>query len=81
MAKINTVGLKELRENTEKYISALQRGKSFTVLRRSRPVFNITPIDAWGDDGVWETVADFTKVRKNGVSSKEVLRALKELGA
>ena len=77
--KINAVGLKEFRENTEKYISALQKGKSFTVLRRSRPVFNIVPADTWGDEGVWETVVDFTKIRKNGVPAQNVLKALKKL--
>jgi antitoxin (DNA-binding transcriptional repressor) of toxin-antitoxin stability system len=76
--KINSVGLREFRENTEKYISELKKGKSFTVLRRSHPVFNIVPADTWGDEGAWETVVDFTKIRKNGVSAQDVLRALKK---
>lgn len=75
----NTVGLKELRENTEEYISRVEKGESFTVLRRSKPVFNITPFDEWGDEGVWETAADFTKVDKDGVPAEDVLKALKKM--
>jgi len=38
------VGLKELRENMEEYINQIGKGKSFTVVRRSKPVFNVTPV-------------------------------------
>lgn len=74
----NTVALKELRENMEKYVGRVNKGESFTVLRRSRPVFNITPVDEWGDEGAWETVVDFTRVNKDGVPARDVLRALKK---
>ena len=37
------VGLKELRENTEAYIEAVQKGRSFTVVRRSQPIFRMEP--------------------------------------
>ncbi len=72
------IGLKELREHTETYISQVKKGRSFTVVRKSRPVFLITPVDEWGDDGVWETVVDFTKLFKNkkGISGKELLKYL-----
>lgn len=73
------IGLKELRENTGKYISQVAKGKSLTVVKRSKPIFKVTPVDEWGDDGVWETVTDFTKVQKGGVPVKEVLRALGKL--
>ncbi len=75
------IGLKDLRENMDEYISQVGKGKSFTVVRRSRPVFRVAPIDAWGDEGVWETVVDFTKVRKGGVPAASVLAALKRLNA
>jgi antitoxin (DNA-binding transcriptional repressor) of toxin-antitoxin stability system len=77
--KINAVGMREFRENTEKYIAQLKKGKSFTVLRRSRPVFNVVPADVWGDEGNWETVVDFTKINKSGVPAQDVLKALKKL--
>ena len=75
--KTNIVGLKELREDTEKYISQIEKGRSFTVVRRSKPIFKITPVDEWGDEGVWETVADFKKLFPRGVSAERLLKALK----
>ncbi|HEC32963.1 MAG TPA: type II toxin-antitoxin system prevent-host-death family antitoxin [Candidatus Kaiserbacteria bacterium] len=75
----NIIGLRELRENTEKYVSQVGKGKTFTVVRRSKPIFNITPVDEWGDEGIWETVVDFTKINPNGVPAKDVLKVLKEI--
>jgi antitoxin (DNA-binding transcriptional repressor) of toxin-antitoxin stability system len=77
--KTAIIGLKELRENTEKYISDITKGKSFTVVRRSRPIFNITPANEWGDDGVWETVIDFTEFNKKGIPAKDLLKRLRTL--
>ncbi len=71
------VGLKELRENMEEYISRVKKGASFTVARRSQPIFEISPVGS-EDESLWETVVDFTKINPNGVSAKEVLRALKK---
>ena len=56
-------------------------GKSFTVVRRSKPIFNIIPVDEWGDEGKWETVVDFTQFKKGGVKAEEVLASLKRLEA
>lgn len=72
------VGLKELRENMEEYITRVKKGASFTVARRSHPIFEISPVGG-GNEKLWETVVDFTKINPNGVSAKEVLRALKKL--
>lgn len=69
------VGLKELRENMGKYITQVGKGKSFIVVRRSKPLFKIsTPLDE--DDMLWETVVDFTKIKKGGVSISEVIARL-----
>jgi len=76
--KNNTVGLRELRENIENYINQVKRGKSFIVIRRSKPVLKISSPD---DEELWETVADFTKINKDGVSAKEVLKELRKLNA
>jgi len=73
------IGLKELRENTEKYISQVDKGHSFTIVRRSKPVFRITPVDVWGDEGEWETVADFRDIAPRGVSLETVAHALRHL--
>jgi len=68
------VGLKELRENMEKYASLIKKGKSFIVVKRSKPLFKISSINE--DDGLWETVIDFTKLRKGGIPAEELLNRL-----
>ena len=75
------IGLKELRQNTEKYISATQRGSSFTVVRRSRPVFKLVPVDEWGDGGQWETVLDLTKGKYKNMTAGKLLARFREIDA
>ncbi|MEX1027130.1 MAG: hypothetical protein WD049_03870 [Candidatus Paceibacterota bacterium] len=70
-----TVSLKELRENMENYIQRVNRGERFTVFRRSHPVFTLGPVDSAGNDG-WETVVDFTTIRKGGVPLAQVKKAV-----
>ncbi len=79
MKNTTIIGLKELRENTEEYISKVEKGKSFIVVRRSHPVFKIAPVDAWGDEGTWETVVDFRALNVKGVPVKAVLKSLRKL--
>ncbi len=79
MSKI--IGLKDLRENTESYIAEVAKGKSFTVVRRSKPIFRVSPVDEWGDEGTWETVVDFRKINKNGVPIREVIESLERVNA
>jgi prevent-host-death family protein len=74
------IGLKDLRENTESYISQVAKGKSFTVVRRSKPVFKLSPpVDEWGDEGTWKTLVDFTKIKKGGVPIDEVIAAFERV--
>ena len=75
------VGLKELRENMNLYISGVEKGRSFTVVRRSQPIFRLTPVDVWGDEGAWETVVDFIKIKKGGVPIEKVIGSLNRLNA
>ncbi len=79
MPKSKYVGLRELRENMNAYIEAVKKGKSFVVLRKSKPVFKITPVDEWGDEGEWEIIADFREIDPKGVPAEELLKVLKEL--
>lgn len=72
--KNTIVGLKELRENMQKYAYRVERGESFTVVKKSRPLFKISSLDE--DEGLWETVIDFTKIRKGGIPTKELLSKL-----
>jgi len=66
----NLVSLKELREQFPKYIEAVSNGRSFMVVKRSKPIFQITPIN---EDEAWETVVDFTQIKKGGVNIQELL--------
>ena len=67
------VGLKELRENLEQYVRGVGRGDDYIVVRRSKPLFRITPLDRKED---WETIIDFTRIKKGGVNIKELLSRL-----
>jgi prevent-host-death family protein len=69
----DTISLKELREQFPKYIEAISRGESFTVVKRSKPIFQINPIS---DEGSWKTIVDFTEIDKDGVSADDLLKAL-----
>lgn len=75
--KKSIVGLKELRENMETYIDRVNQGESITVFRRSTPLFKLMPIDQ--EEMGWETVIDFTEINPDGVSGKDVLKAIKKV--
>lgn len=68
------IGLKELRERADTYIRQAARGKSFLVVRRSRPIFRITPPEEAPE--LWETAVDLTKVKRGGIALKELLKRL-----
>ncbi len=70
----NIIGLKELRKNAEKYITAVGKGKRFLVMRKSQALFTITSPDDHED--AWETVIDFTKIKRGGVRLDEILKRL-----
>lgn len=68
------VGLKELRENIDTYIKAVEKGKSFIILRKSKPVFKISSLEE--ADDLWEPAIDFTKIKKGGVALNQILSRL-----
>jgi len=37
------IGLKDLRENMDSYISQINKGRTFVVVRKSKPVFRLAP--------------------------------------
>lgn len=76
--RTNILGLKELRENMQKYASLVEGGKSFVVVKKSKPLFKMVPPEL---EEEWEMVADFTKINKNGVDARRVLRELRKLNA
>ena len=69
----STVSLKELRGKFPQYITAIARGQSFTVLKRSKPIFQINPVD---DGQTWQTIADFTRIDDQGVPADNILAQL-----
>jgi antitoxin (DNA-binding transcriptional repressor) of toxin-antitoxin stability system len=69
----NIIALKDLRLNMEKYANKVKAGESFIVLKQSKPLFKISPIN---DDEQWEEAVDFTKIKKGGVNIDELLARL-----
>lgn len=67
------IALKDLRLNMEKYATLVKAGESFVVLKQSKPIFRISPID---EDSNWEEVVNFTKIKKGGVDIDALLAAL-----
>lgn len=70
MQSQNIVGVKELRTNLNLYIDQVRKGATFTIVKRSKAVFKIVPME---DEGQWEQVVDFTTFRKGGVSISNLL--------
>lgn len=68
----NIINLKNLRERMQEYAEKVQKGDSFIVFKRSKPLFKIAPIK----DELWEEAIDFTKIKKGGIDIKELLRRL-----
>lgn len=67
------VGLKELRENIDTYVKKIQGGESFIVVRKSKFLFTISPVET---EDSWEEVVDFTKIKKGGVPLEDILKRL-----
>lgn len=71
----NLITLKELRQDVAKYAGRVAKGETLIVTKRSKPLFRIAPVEENG----WETVLDFTKFRKGGISANELLKIMKSL--
>jgi len=70
---VKIVGLKDLRENMDKYVRDVGKGTDYIVMRRSKPLFRMmAPLE----DENWETVIDFTGIKKGGVNIKDLLSRL-----
>ena len=69
------IGLKELRENLPVYEKKVSAGASFVVVKKSKPIFRICPVEC-DEESLWETVIDFTKIKKGGVAIEDLLSRL-----
>ena len=67
------IGLKELRENVSAYAVEVSKGKSFVVVKQSKPLFKIVPVS---DEENWETIIDFTKIKKGGVPIEDIVAVI-----
>lgn len=65
------IGLKELRQNINKYVAKVRDGKSIIVLRRSKVLFRVVPAEE-----EWESVVDFSTIKRGGVNIDDVLARL-----
>jgi len=80
IAKDSIIGLKELRDNAEKYIAAVGKGKRFTVFKHSKPVFAIVPAEEVEydleelDGPGWKTLLRFPN--KEGITAADLMKAL-----
>ena len=70
------INLKDLRENVAAYAKRVEKGDSFIVMKRSRPLFRITSPE---EEEGWETVIDFTKFRKGGIRASELVKILETM--
>lgn len=79
----NLIALKELRLNMEKYVNEVSSGKSFIVLKQSKPIFKLSPVNEPKNNVLkndeserWEEIINFTKIKKNGVDLDALLASL-----
>lgn len=66
------IGLREFRENTKTLLLDIEKGSSFIVVKKNKPIFKISPID----NEKWEEVIDFTKIQKGGINIDDLLKRL-----
>ncbi|MDO8649862.1 MAG: type II toxin-antitoxin system prevent-host-death family antitoxin [Candidatus Berkelbacteria bacterium] len=76
------IGVKELRENIDKYAAQVKAGRSITVVKRSEPLFRLTPVDD-DDDANWETMIDFRKFPgyENGIPVDDLITRIEKINA
>lgn len=67
------IALKDLRQKMSEYAQQVSKGRSFIVVKRSKPLFKIVPLV---EEEEWEEVIDFTKIKKGGVDIEDILSRL-----
>lgn len=66
------VPFKEFRLDAQKYIDQVSKGKSFLIMRRSRPIFRMEPVEEQ-----WETL-DLRDKNGEGMPAKKFLKILRQ---
>jgi prevent-host-death family protein len=67
------IGLKELRDRLPEFIERVEQGKSFVIVKHSKPVFKMSPVE---EEELWEPVVDFTSIKAGGVDIEDILSRL-----
>jgi antitoxin (DNA-binding transcriptional repressor) of toxin-antitoxin stability system len=83
---ITIIKSRDLRDNMQQVADAVAKGRSFLVMKQSKPLFRITKahkIDEWGDEILPGDVNFDFRDRKhpNGVPMDEFLRKLRDFNA
>ena len=56
------------------YAKSVKGGQSFIVMKKSSPLFKISPVE--DSEELWEEVVDFTKIKKGGIEIRELIARL-----
>ncbi|MDR2524165.1 MAG: hypothetical protein LBC95_01295 [Candidatus Nomurabacteria bacterium] len=79
---MNTTIIKsrDLRDDMQKVADAVAKGRSFLVMKQSKPLFKIVraDVDEWGDEGHWTNFDFRSKKYPRGIPADEFLRRMKE---
>ncbi len=68
------VSSKDFRKNFPKYQKFVEKGVSITIVKRSKPIFKIEPVDAEFDQKILEALMDYEN-GKNFVPYDELFGA------
>lgn len=72
------IGLKEFRQKVNHLAKEVGKGQSFIIVRRSKPLFRIVPLQEQNENDQWVTLIDFTKINPRGVAIEQIIKALKD---
>lgn len=74
------ISIKELRATLSDVADHVERGESYRVIRRSKPLFYIVNINVELSEEGWDTVVDFTDGGKTtGMPVKDAVRLIKKI--
>ena len=76
-----SVPIKDFRIHLADFADKIEAGESFVIIRRSKKSFRVVPVDMdVEDEGIWETVIDFTDGgKKKGEKIEDVISVLKDM--
>lgn len=69
------VSSKEFRQSFPKYQKLVEKGVSITIVKRSKPIFKIEPVDLEFQDGITDALLDYENDKeKNFVDYDSVFK-------